>query len=136
MTSVIRKTLNYDAFAAASGTAEVAVFTPDRLCAVRAALLSNTVNFTGGAVNACTVSLGSNTPTTTNIMAAKNVYNHAVGIANAVAGVTGNSQWTAVLPRGTPVYAQMLTTGANTNVLNTGQLQVWLEVDYLPDAIA
>lgn len=126
---------NYSAFSAAALTSDLTIWTAPYPCVLSGVVLNNVVDFAGGAVSACTISVGKD-GAETGLLAATNVFTGASnGYANAVTG-TGATALNVFFNTGDALQAKMTCTTANCDALTAGQVQILFNVEAVPKAQA
>lgn len=126
---------NFSAFSAAATTADATLWIAPYPCVLSGVVLNNVVDFSGGAVSACTVSVGKS-GAVTGLLAATNVFTGASnGYANAVTG-TGATALNVFFNTGDTLVARATTTTADCDALTAGQVQILFNVEAVPKAQA
>lgn len=121
--NIVKKTLTYADFAAEATSATAVSYTTRQNETVLYQILVVDTDFAGGAVSACTASLGKS-GAATKYMNATDVFTGAAnGVANATVGTVHG-----VEPAGTELLVTLATTDADTDALTAGQLTVYTAV--------
>ena len=120
-------TVTYATFSAASTTGQKAIYTLPAGAVVHATKIRQITPFTGGAISAYTISLGT-VASAALLAAASNVFDAASATNFDLAEVPTSEILSLSHSAAATVYAKATSTGANLNAATAGKAELWLLV--------